>query len=152
LERYGTDKPDLRFGMPFVDVTDALRGSAFRVEEDALESGARGRGIVVEGGAELSRRELEELTAVARAAGAGGARCAPPAAEGCGGPRARGLAPGRDEGLAAAAGIAVGDLSVAAAGHCRSAVAGSADRSKAMGGAEAALDPVRRHLGGKRGL
>src|SRR5690606_32579414 len=73
LERYGTDKPDLRFGMPFVDVTDILRGSGFRIVDEALESGARVRGIVVHGGGALSRRDLDELTTVARAAGAGGA-------------------------------------------------------------------------------
>jgi aspartyl-tRNA synthetase len=49
LERYGTDKPDLRFGMEFVDVTDVLRETEFRLFAGTRESGDRIKGVVAKG-------------------------------------------------------------------------------------------------------
>ncbi|HEX2165850.1 MAG TPA: aspartate--tRNA ligase [Longimicrobiales bacterium] len=152
LERYGTDKPDLRFGMPFVDVTDALTGSDFRVVQDAIESGARVRGIVVEGGSALSRKELDELTVIARGAGAGGALYLKRTADGVSGPLAKALDDARRAAFDEATAIRDGDLFVAVVGHFRSAVPGAGDRSRALGGAEVALDALRRHVADRRGL
>ena len=152
LERYGTDKPDLRFGMPFIDVTDALAGSDFRVVQDAIESGARVRGIRVEGGTTLSRKELDELTAVARSAGAGGALYLKRTADGVSGPLAKALDDARRPAFDAATGMQDGDLFVAVVGHFRSAVPGAGDRTRALGGAEVALDALRRHLADRLGL
>ena len=152
LERYGTDKPDLRFGMPFIDVTDALSGSDFRVVQDAIESGARVRGIVVDGGAVLSRKDLDELTVVARAAGAGGALYLKRTADGVSGPLAKALDDQRRAVFDGVTGMGEGDLFVAVVGHFRSAVPGAGDRNRALGGAEAALDALRRHIADRRGL
>jgi aspartyl-tRNA synthetase len=152
LESYGTDKPDLRFGMPFMDVTETLAGSAFRVVQDAVESGARIRGIVVDGGASLSRRELDDLTVIARGAGAGGALYLKRTADGTSGPLAKALDDARTPAFFAATGLQEGDLFVAVVGHFRSAVPGAEERSRALGGAEAALDALRRHLGDRLGL
>ncbi|MBR9988393.1 MAG: aspartate--tRNA ligase [Gemmatimonadetes bacterium] len=152
LERYGTDKPDLRFAMPFIDVTDAVAGSEFRVVQDAVESGARVRGIVVEGGAALSRRELDELTVIARGAGAGGALYLKRTANGTSGPLAKAVEGERIAGFDARTGIQQGDLFVAVVGHFRSAVPGAGDRNRVLGGAEVALDALRRHIGDVRGL
>ncbi|HSK20586.1 MAG TPA: aspartate--tRNA ligase [Longimicrobiales bacterium] len=152
LERYGTDKPDLRFGMPFIDVTDALSGSDFRVVQDAIESGARVRGIVVDGGAVLSRKDLDELTVVARAAGAGGALYLKRTADGVSGPLAKALDDQRRAAFDGVTGMGEGDLFVAVVGHFRSAVPGAGDRNRALGGAEAALDALRRHIADRRGL
>jgi aspartyl-tRNA synthetase len=151
LDRYGTDKPDLRFGMPFVDVTELLREADFRIFQETRESGASIRGIVVPGGAALSRREVDEFAGIARAGGAAGALWIKRTADGVSGQFAKGL----DEGLAArlheATGLAEGDLFVVVVGHFRSARP-AGDRAKALGGAEGGLDALRRHLGTRMGL
>jgi aspartyl-tRNA synthetase len=152
LDRYGTDKPDLRFGMPFHDVTELMRESEFRLFQDTRESGARIRGIVVEGGAELSRRELDELAEVARRAGAAGALWVKRAADGLSGQFAKGLNEGLQQRFLEATSLQAGDLFVAVVGHFRSAVPGQGGREKAMGGAEQGLDALRRHLADRRGL
>ncbi len=71
MERYGSDKPDPRFGMELVDVAEWARKSVFQVFQDALERGGRAKGICAPG-AQLSRKEIEGLGAIATAAGAKG--------------------------------------------------------------------------------
>jgi aspartyl-tRNA synthetase len=72
LEKYGTDKPDLRFGMQLLDVTDLFAGSEFKVFQSAREAGGAIKCIVAPGCADYSRRELDELTELARSLGAKG--------------------------------------------------------------------------------
>ncbi len=72
LERYGVDKPDLRFGMELVDLTEALAGSEFAVFKSAAEAEGRIKGIVAPGCAEYARRQLDELTEIAKGQGAQG--------------------------------------------------------------------------------
>jgi len=72
LVRFGSDKPDLRFGMELVDLTDAVRGVDFRVFADVIAAGGAVRGVVAPGCADWSRRQLDELTEMARRHGAGG--------------------------------------------------------------------------------
>ncbi|MBV9455862.1 MAG: aspartate--tRNA ligase [Rubrobacter sp.] len=72
MERFGTDKPDLRFGLELKDVSEVARTSNFRVFQAAVESGGSVRGISVEGLGDLSRRDLDDLVAVARTSGARG--------------------------------------------------------------------------------
>ncbi|CAN5850905.1 aspartate--tRNA ligase [soil metagenome] len=147
LERYGTDKPDLRFGMPFNDVTDVLRDADFRIFQETRESGTRIRGIVVPGGAALSRRELDELAVVARGAGATGALWVKRSADGLSGQFAKALDETLVHRFLDATSMAEGDLFVAVVGHFRAPVADAGDHSSALGGAEVALDMLRRHLG-----
>ena len=71
LLRYGSDRPDRRFGLRIGDVSDALRGSEFKVFANVLGSGGVVRAINC-GARELPRSELDALTEVARRAGAGG--------------------------------------------------------------------------------
>ncbi len=72
-ERFGTDKPDLRFGMELVDLAPALGdASGFRVFDDALAGGGRVMAIVAPGLAGITRREIDELTERARRFGAKG--------------------------------------------------------------------------------
>ena len=73
MERFGHDAPDLRYGLEIVDLTQEASASEFRVFKAAAESGGRVRGIRVPGGAtRFSRKELDELTALAVEAGAKG--------------------------------------------------------------------------------
>jgi aspartyl-tRNA synthetase len=72
MERYGIDRPDLRFGLEIIDASEAFRRLDFAITTRALEAGGRVRGIVVPDGAKLSRKQVDELEAVAKAAGAGG--------------------------------------------------------------------------------
>jgi aspartyl-tRNA synthetase len=72
MDRFGTDKPDIRFGLELHDVSQLVADSGFKVFKGALESGGSVRGIVVGGLGDLTRRELDELTAVAASGGARG--------------------------------------------------------------------------------
>jgi aspartyl-tRNA synthetase len=146
LERYGTDKPDLRFGMEFQDVTELLGQSGFKLFAATRESGERIRGVVAPGGAALSRRELDELAAVARAAGAAGALWVKRGTDGLSGQFAKALSEGQATALCARTGLRDGDLFVAVIGHFRGAAGAGAGREAVLGGAEVALDALRRHL------
>ncbi|HMA37434.1 MAG TPA: aspartate--tRNA ligase, partial [Chloroflexia bacterium] len=72
LERYGSDKPDIRFGLEIHDLSTIVRDSEFAVFRDALQNGGAVRAIAAPGCAGYTRRELDELTEQARRAGARG--------------------------------------------------------------------------------
>jgi aspartyl-tRNA synthetase len=72
MERYGSDKPDLRVGLEIEDFTDTFRGSEFTITRDAIAKGGRVRGIRIPGGAALSRKQVDEVEAAAKTLGAGG--------------------------------------------------------------------------------
>lgn len=72
MERYGTDKPDVRYALTIEDLGAELSGRGFAAFDQAIEEGGRIRGIRVEGGAVLSRKQLDVLASEARKAGAGG--------------------------------------------------------------------------------
>ena len=72
MARYGTDKPDLRYGMELVDLSDLLDACQFRVFRQALEKGGQVKAIVAPGCAAYSRRQVDELAEVAKAYGAKG--------------------------------------------------------------------------------
>lgn len=72
LECYGIDRPDLRYGLEIEDVSDVFRGVELPFTSAALAAGGRIRGIRVPGGATLSRKQLDEIDALAKGAGARG--------------------------------------------------------------------------------
>ena len=73
MERYGSDKPDLRFGFELKKLNDVVKGSEFKVFEDALTSGGDVRGICIDGGsAHFSRKDIDKLTDNAKHYGAKG--------------------------------------------------------------------------------
>ncbi|AUS09577.1 aspartate--tRNA ligase [Laceyella sacchari] len=72
MERYGSDKPDLRFGMELVDLSDILRDSSFKVFSGAIASGGQVKAITVKGCADWSRKEVDNWGQVAQAFGAKG--------------------------------------------------------------------------------
>ena len=72
MERYGCDRPDLRYGLEVSDATPAFAASELTFVRQVIDRGGRVRGIRVSGGASLSRKQTDELEAVAKSAGAGG--------------------------------------------------------------------------------
>ncbi len=72
MNRYGSDKPDTRFGMELTDVSEVVKGCEFGVFTGALESGGSVRGINVKGQAEMPRKKIDALVEFARGYGAKG--------------------------------------------------------------------------------
>jgi aspartyl-tRNA synthetase len=72
MERYGSDRPDLRYDLEIFDATDAFRDADFGITRSAIEAGGRVRGIKIPGGAALSRKQVDEVEAVAKSGGASG--------------------------------------------------------------------------------
>jgi aspartyl-tRNA synthetase len=72
MERYGCDRPDVRYDMTIRDVTAIFAEADFGIARSAIAAGGRVRGIVVPGGTALSRKQVDEIEAVAKGAGAGG--------------------------------------------------------------------------------
>ncbi|GAB4153637.1 MAG: aspartate--tRNA ligase [Candidatus Promineifilaceae bacterium] len=72
MERFGTDRPDLRYGMELTDIADLVAHSAFHVFAENVAAGKPVKAICVPGCGSYSRREMGELEEIARAAGAKG--------------------------------------------------------------------------------
>ena len=111
LDRFGSDKPDLRFGMELHDLVELATGSGFRVFEEAIGAGGRVFGLAAPGMARASRSTVDELTELAQRFGAGGLVSI--AVEEGGAVRssiARIVGEGRAEALAVASGASPGDL------------------------------------------
>lgn len=72
MERYGSDKPDLRFGMELMDISEHVQGSDFKVFKSVLENGGQVKVINVEGYASIPRRELDGLVQYVQGYGAKG--------------------------------------------------------------------------------
>jgi aspartyl-tRNA synthetase len=72
MERYGTDKPDLRFEVPIGDWTAQVRPLAVPFFQTALNDGARVRGLAVKGGGGLSRKDVDQLAEAAKQLGGSG--------------------------------------------------------------------------------
>ncbi len=72
MERYGSDKPDLRFDMELVDLSDIFADSGFGVFKNAVAGGGAVKAICVKDGASLSRSQIDNFTDIAKSEGAGG--------------------------------------------------------------------------------
>ena len=73
IDRFGTDKPDMRFDMEIVDLGEIVRGTSFKVFAQVLESGGQVRALNVKNSADtLSRKILDDLTEIAKTYGAKG--------------------------------------------------------------------------------
>jgi aspartyl-tRNA synthetase len=72
MERYGSDKPDLRFGMELADLSDRVADSEFGIFRNAVAGGGQVKGIALPGCAGYSRRQTDELTAFVKTYGAKG--------------------------------------------------------------------------------
>ncbi len=72
MKRFGSDRPDTRFAMELVDLTDVLRGTGFAVFKDTIAEGGAIRAIVVPGRADASRKDVDGWAAIAKTRGAKG--------------------------------------------------------------------------------
>jgi aspartyl-tRNA synthetase len=113
IDRYGSDKPDVRFEMELHDLGEVVVGSGFGVFESALEAGGRVFGMAVPGMAGSSRSQTDELTEKAKRAGAKGLVHMSVGADGSvASPILKFLGEGRAEQIVTAAGGSPGDLVV----------------------------------------
>jgi aspartyl-tRNA synthetase len=124
LERFGSDKPDLRFGMELADLAAPLLGpdgqpaTGFHVFDDVLASGGRVKGIVVPGMGDASRSQIDDLVALAKRFGAKGLVHVSVAADGSAhSPVTRIVGEDRVAALARTAGATPGDLVLVVAGR-----------------------------------
>ena len=117
MERFGSDKPDLRFAMELFDLapvlvgTDGSPASGFRVFDETLAAGNRVKGITAPGMADATRREIDELTEMVKRFGAKGLVHLAVQEDGeLHGPIAKFLSPGTQAAVREAAGAGDGDL------------------------------------------
>jgi aspartyl-tRNA synthetase len=155
MRRFGSDKPDLRYGMELFDITDLAKTSEFGVFKNAATSGGSVEGICVPGAAEFSRKEIDSLTTFVQGIGAKGlvsiALLGDPqtlASDQVRSPVAKYLALDLVRAAAQLAGAKQGDLLllVAGEGGKRALEAGSAARVKP------ALDALRREVAARQKL
>ena len=139
LARFGTDKPDLRYGMELADLAEVFAGTGFNAFASVLatDDGAI-KGLAAPGGGELSRKELDQLIQDAKGRGAAGLVWLVVEADGVRSPVEKHLSSDEIDGVRRATGAETGDLVCI--------VADRRDR------ANVALDGVRRHLADRLGL
>ena len=144
MERFGSDKPDLRFAMELFDLAPALAAgdgtpaSGFRVFDETLAGGGRVKGITAPGLGGATRREIDELTELAKRFGARGLVHLSAADGELHGPIAKFLAPERQAAIRELAGASDGDLVLI--------VADTTDKANDV------LGRLRVELGGRLGL
>ncbi|HHY36078.1 MAG TPA: aspartate--tRNA ligase [Firmicutes bacterium] len=116
MDRYGSDKPDTRFGMEIVDVTTAVAASNFKVFRETVAGGGQVKGLNLTGGVSLSRREIDELTDFVAQFGAKGLVWIRVTEEGLNSPIAKFLQEEEQEALCRLLEARVGDLLLLVAG------------------------------------
>jgi len=112
MARYGSDKPDLRFGMELVDLSAALSGSDFNVFRSTLASGGVVKAVCARGCAGYSRKEIDALTTLAQSSGAKGLATLAWTGDDVKGTVAKFLKPGEIEQVADRLGAGQGDLAL----------------------------------------
>ena len=110
MDKYGSDKPDLRYGLELVNVSDIAASSEFAVFKNALSARGQVKGIRLPGCAEYSRRELDALIDIAKAKGAKGAVTLAIKADGVHSPASKHLKPEEQAAYVERLGGQVGDL------------------------------------------
>ncbi len=110
MDRFGTDKPDLRIPWEIRDFTEPLTGIGFGIFDSAARAGGRIRGLVVKGGVSLSRSRLDHYNELAQGAGARGALWLKRSADGWSGQPAKVVGEEIAEVLEAEFGVEAGDL------------------------------------------
>jgi len=138
MRRFGSDKPDLRYGMELVDLGEVFAGTAVGVLAGALEAGGSVLGIVVPGGADLTRKQIDALSGWARGRGAKGLAWVAVEQDGLRSPLDKFFSEPERAGLRRATGAGPGDLVLVVA-----------DRTRL---AQTVLGELRTRLAAERGL
>jgi len=138
LSRFGSDKPDLRYGMELSDLREVFAGTGFRAFGSVLGDGGLVKGLSAPDGAELSRKELDDLVQVAKSRGAAGLVWIVVEPDEIRSPVEKHLSAAEVQGVRTATGAGPGDLVLI--------VADRPDR------ANVALDGLRRHMAERLGL
>lgn len=112
MERYGTDRPDLRFGLELADVTAVFAATEFAVIRSAIDAKGAVKALVLPGRAEVTRKEVDDLTAVAKQRGAKGLVHVGVFADGLRSPVLKFLSEAEQRGLVERTGAKVGDLAL----------------------------------------
>ncbi len=110
IDRYGSDKPDLRFGMQLYNLNDIFANTDFMVFQSVIKSGGVIKCIVAPGCAEYTRKEVDDLTTFAKEQGAKGLATLALAAEGVKGTAQKFIKPEEVEAIKALTGAKTGDL------------------------------------------
>ncbi len=119
LERYGSDRPDLRFGLPLVDLSDVVAESGFGIFRHTIAAGGQVKGLCAPGCAAYTRRQLDDLTTFVQRHGAKGLVWLALQAEGLKSPAAKSLSPAEMESIVARLEAQNGDLVLIVAGESR---------------------------------
>jgi aspartyl-tRNA synthetase len=138
LDRFGSDKPDLRYGMELVDLAGVFAGTGFNAFASVLAAGGSVKALSAPGGGSLSRKELDELVTETKGRGAAGLVWMAVEADEMRSPVAKFLSTDELAGVRSATGAAPGDLILI--------VADRADR------VHVALDALRRQMAARLGL
>jgi aspartyl-tRNA synthetase len=138
IDRYGSDKPDLRYGMELADLNGAFAGTGFNAFASVVTSGGRIQGIAAPGGGQLSRKELDDLVTETKGRGAAGLVWLVVEEGGVRSPVEKHLSPEEITGVLEATGASPGDLVLI--------VADRPDR------VAVALDGLRRTMAARLGL
>ena len=138
MNRFGSDKPDMRFGLEIRDFTEALRNSRFKVFAGAIQKGGVVKGIRIPKGGEMSRKDLDDMTPLAATFGAKGIAWTKITADGWQSPIAKFLSETEQQAIERIAGAGIGDV-----------ILFSADKPKIV---HDALGNLRLHFGEKLGL
>jgi aspartyl-tRNA synthetase len=115
VDKYGSDKPDMRFGMELIDVSDVFAKSEFKVFKSALEAGGMVKCIVAPKSADMTRKEVDALTESAKALGAKGLATIAISADGVKGTAAKFVTPEELSVVKSKTGAGEGDLILFAA-------------------------------------
>jgi aspartyl-tRNA synthetase len=138
MDRFGSDKPDMRFGLEIRDFTETLRNSQFKVFASAIQKGGVVKGIRIPKGGDMSRKDLDDMTPFAATFGAKGIAWTKITAEGWQSPIAKFLSAAEQKAIEQHAEAQTGDVIVF-----------SGDSAKIV---HDALGNLRLHLGEKLGL
>jgi aspartyl-tRNA synthetase len=138
MDRFGSDKPDMRFGLEIKDLTESLRGCKAKVFAAAIEKGGVVKAICVSKGGELSRKDLDDLTPFVATFGAKGLAWTKVTEEGWQSPIAKFISETEQKEIERITGAQVGDT-----------ILFSADTAKIV---HDALGNLRLHMGEKLGL
>ncbi|HEX6061335.1 MAG TPA: aspartate--tRNA ligase [Candidatus Limnocylindria bacterium] len=115
IRRYGIDRPDVRFAMELVDLTDPLRGTGFNAFRSVIDAGGAVRGLLVPGKADATRKDIDGWQAIAKTKGAKGLASFAFAGAEIRSPIAKFLAPAELDGIRSASKAKDGDLLLAVA-------------------------------------